>query len=89
MTALDAKSLGTYAQDLVKMLGDFVDGKGWQRTWMTLAKKIQALPVNPEPAYSMVISDTPVEDLFDAMTILNEQHVGRGFARLIRRKKNS
>ncbi len=89
LTGWDANSVGTYTQDLAKRLGEFVDGKRWQRVWTAVAKQIQRLPINPEPAYSMVISDTPIEDLFDAITILNEQHVGRGFARLIRRKKNS
>lgn len=71
-----------YTNQLVEVIGSFIDKTDWRREWCKLNLKVKGLPQNPEPEYSQLLREN--DRAFEIIEALNIRFVGDGL-NLLRR----
>jgi len=82
MVALRPQEIQSYANEMVDLVGSFIDRTDWQKGWFMIAKKVRQLPKNPEPEYTQIINEPERE--FAIINSLNQKFVGDGAKLLLK-----
>lgn len=79
---LSPQEIQYYANEIVDLIGSFIDRAEWQKGWFTIAEKVKNLPKNPEPEYTHIMNEPEKE--FEILDALNEKFVGDGAKLLLK-----
>jgi hypothetical protein len=82
MTAIRSEKIQYYADQMIELIGSFIDCTEWQRGWSTITEKLEDIPKNPEPEYTQIVHEP--ENELEILNTLNEKLIGDG-AKLILR----
>jgi hypothetical protein len=82
LTFLRPQDIQSYANGIVELIGAFVDRTDWHKGWFKIAKNVENLPKNPEPAYTQIMNEP--EKKFEILDALNEKFVGDGAKLLLK-----
>lgn len=82
MTYIHSQEIQNYANEIVELIGSFVDRTNWLGGWFTIAEKVKNLPINPEPEHTQIMNEP--ERLFEILSALNDKYVGDGVKLLLK-----
>ena len=82
MTAIRPERIQSYADQMIDLIGSFIDNTEWQQGWATITQKLTSLPKNPEPEYTQILNEP--ENEFEILDTLNEKFIGDGARLLLR-----
>lgn len=82
ITYIHSQEIQMYANEIVELIGSYVDRTNWHERWFKIAEKVKNLPINPEPEHSQIMNEP--ERLFEILSALNDKYVGDGIKLLLK-----
>lgn len=64
------------ANCIANSIGTYIDQTDWTKKYLTLSQKIESLPQNPEPEYSLLLNDQ--SNVLELINMLNQKFIGDG-----------
>lgn len=76
MTNFGVQEIKYYANEIIDLVGSFIDKTDWQKACFRIIEIVDNLPKNPEPEYSLMLNNQGRE--FEIINTLNKRLIGDG-----------
>jgi len=80
IVAVRSERIQYYSDQMIDLIGSFIDHTEWWLVWSKITKKLEGLPKNPDPEYAQIANESKdeSENEHEILDTLNQKFIGDG-----------